>query len=148
LTLFACTRIFIDPNIRYLWCRYKGHDEGGKDIPIFEKPGDILERCFDANGTFQEDACSFESLAGQQWEMRLRQFLLANGVAVLQPNPSTSDVWEFYGQDTWDTGQDKPFFQALFEDIQNGTFGVGADGKGPSPRTPPFVKQRLCTTTF
>lgn len=34
------------------------------------------------------------------------------------------------GQDTWDSGQDKPFFEAMFQDIRNGSFGVDANGNG------------------
>jgi hypothetical protein len=83
----------------------------------------MLSKCFSSTGTYIEADCSFMGLAGQMWEMRMRQFLLANGVAVLQPNPATMDYWEWYGQETWDTGMDKDYFAALFASIRGGTFG-------------------------
>lgn len=39
--------------------------------------------------------------------MRARQYLVANGIAVLQVNPSASETWDWYGQSTWDEGYDK-----------------------------------------
>lgn len=49
--------------------------------------------------------------------------MLDNGVAILQPNCQSMDMWEWYSQDLWDTGFDKPYFEALFKAITDGTFG-------------------------
>ena len=34
-------------------------------------------------------------ISWQMWEMRFRQYLLANGVAILQINPASMDTWEW-----------------------------------------------------
>jgi hypothetical protein len=70
------------------------------------------------------------ALAGQMWDMRAAQYLLANGVAILQPNPAAMDVWEWYDQPTWDSGKDQPFLTELFGAIRNRTFGATPDGVG------------------
>ena len=58
----------------YIWCKYHGHiGHHGGSIPIFEQPKAALASCFAANGTYDNDACSFMARAGQMWEERFLQ---------------------------------------------------------------------------
>jgi hypothetical protein len=38
------------------------------------------------------------------WSLRSRQYLLANGIAVMQVNPQSGDYWEWYSEAVWDAG--------------------------------------------
>ena len=43
--------------------------------------------------------CDYDSLAGVLWDQRIKQHLVANGVAVVQVNPLTDDSWDAYDND-------------------------------------------------
>lgn len=67
--------------------------------------------------------CTFNQWAGQLWNARLHQYLLANGIAVLQLNPYTSDTWEWYTPDLpLGAGLDQPYFKTLFSAMAGGTY--------------------------
>jgi hypothetical protein len=40
--------------------------------------------------------CNYDQQAGALWDQRLKQYLLANGIAVVQLNPITADSWDNY----------------------------------------------------
>eukprot|EP01051_Picozoa_sp_SAG22_P001329 SAG22_NODE_51_length_24458_cov_19.853161_9_plen_526_part_00 len=70
-------------------------------------------------------SCDYDQQAGALWNQRLKQFLLANGVAVVVVNPFTEDSWDA-GPWWWGTsigGGDQPFFAKLFPLIAAGKFG-------------------------
>ena len=54
------------------------------------------------------------ALAGQTWDVRLRQSLLANGVAVLQLNPYSMDLWEWCKSLALSFTQNGPRTSSLF----------------------------------
>jgi hypothetical protein len=85
-----------------------------------------MEDCSDKNtvsGTAQHaDGCSYEQQAGGLWDQRLKQLLLANGVAVVQVNPYKSDNWDL-GEKLWSSGQDQAYLGNLFGMMTKGTLG-------------------------
>ena len=49
--------------------------------------------------------------------------MLANGIAVVQLNPYTSDTWEWYTPDLpAGSGLDQPYLQVLFDMMHNGSY--------------------------
>ena len=55
----------------------------------------VKASCFHANGTWDTNGCTFNQFAGELWTARSHQYLLANGIAVVQLNPYTDDTWEW-----------------------------------------------------
>ena len=120
----------------------------------FATPDEMLGpcKCFAANGTYickttadnghHEEAgagCSFDILAGGMWLQRQKQYLLANGVAVMTVNARTFDGWNIDNEtydghraapansNPWESvteGTDKPFFAALARDMASGKLGL------------------------
>ena len=83
--------------------------------------------------------CSFDILAGGMWLQRQKQYLLANGVAVMTVNARTFDGWDIdnpsfdghaqapAGSNPFEStaqGADKPFFEALSKDMASGKLGA------------------------
>lgn len=68
----------------------------------------------------------YDQEAGALWDQRLKQFLLVNGVAVLQINPHDEDSWDACPS-LWaqggKSGADRTFLPPLFEAIGAGKFG-------------------------
>ena len=96
----------------------------------FATPKDLMSACF-GNNTAVGGGCRYEQEAGGMWDHRLKQYLLANGVAVLNVNPLSDDSWDAFGM-AWagytDHGQpaggvDKPYLTELHSQIEAGTFG-------------------------
>ena len=74
--------------------------------------------------------CQYDTLAGELWDMRLKQLIVANGVAVVQANPYADDGWLAYdsdpgepGEPTWTNGTDKPFLTQVFAKLAAGDLG-------------------------
>lgn len=81
--------------------------------------------------------CSFEpphagaddQASGALWDQRLKQYLVANGVAVLQVHPRSEDMWDnnpmwWAGNDTKSLGgKDAPWLATLFAELRAGAFG-------------------------
>ena len=71
--------------------------------------------------------CNYDTLAGELWDMRLKQFVVANGVAVVQLNPGSDDGWVAYETasdgSAWNTSDDKPFIEGAFRLLKEGHFG-------------------------
>ena len=93
-------------------------------------PHEIAAACFTANCTYTggwgNTTCSFTSMNGQVWWQRTNQYLLANGIAVMQVNTAVSDNWDWWTPAGWATGLDRPFLRALFGQLRSGTFdGLG-----------------------
>jgi hypothetical protein len=91
----------------------------------FSLPKDSMNGCFNgsANGHFP---CYFDSIAGAVWDQRIKQYLLANGVAVILVNPWTQDQWDYpYDKhpDQWETGRDRPFLKKMLAQMTAGAFG-------------------------
>ena len=87
-------------------------------------PFDIPEKTFNASTCFDSNSsstkcgefwagCCFDSRAGSIWNQRIKQILLANGVAMISMNPS-SEGWNYPSQ-YWDSGTDKSVFEKLFQ---------------------------------
>eukprot|EP00041_Stephanoeca_diplocostata_P015549 m.297127 g.297127 ORF g.297127 m.297127 type:complete len:469 (+) comp20075_c1_seq9:150-1556(+) len=79
-------------------------------------------------GVYGSALCQYDTLAGELWDMRLKQFIVANKIAVVQVNPSSDDGWLAYDEDpsggpTWSSGSDKPFLYKVFEMLKNGDLG-------------------------
>ena len=66
--------------------------------------------------------CDYDQEAGALWNQRLKQYLIANGVAVVVINPYTEDSWDA-GPWWWDSGVDKPFLSKVFQMIAAGEMG-------------------------
>lgn len=70
----------------------------------------------------------YDQQAGALWDQRMKQYLVANGIAVLQANPVSEDSWDAF-EAAWDGktqgsgGVDKPFLGLLFEEMSAGKFG-------------------------
>lgn len=62
------------------------------------RPGSIPLGCFGngTHGAWHAPECDFGAVAGMMWDMRSRQYLLANGIAVLQVNPGGEESWDWY----------------------------------------------------
>lgn len=56
--------------------------------------------------------CTIDMFAGGLWMQRVKQYAIANGIAVLVANTYYLDAWESYPED-WEGGFDPPFFAAL-----------------------------------
>jgi len=91
--------------------------------------------CFAANGTYvcptipdhghheePRKDCSFDMLAGAIWFQRQKQYLLANGVAVIVLNTRIFDGWNI-DRPSWSDGEDKTTFAALAREIADGKYG-------------------------
>eukprot|EP01048_Picozoa_sp_COSAG05_P011230 COSAG05_NODE_1045_length_6054_cov_5.306969_4_plen_304_part_00 len=72
--------------------------------------------------------CSFDLLAGMVWFQRQKQYLLANGIAVMVVNTRLFDGWNL-DVEWWHRGEDAPFFEALAAEIRSGVFGPIDPGK-------------------
>ena len=130
----------------------------------FATPDEMLQpcSCFAPNGTYTcptsadnghhmapGAGCSFDILAGGMWLQRQKQYLLANGVAVMTVNARTFDGWNI-DNETYDghrppdpnsnpfesvtEGTDKPFFAALARDMASGKLGQLNPRAGCFPR--------------
>ena len=120
------------------WCVHHGRSNGHlEDRPPFMPPAAVLmPQCFSGpNGTWSPDGisdtgveCGFISVNGQLWAQRADQYLLANGIAVVQINPQSGDSWDSPdgGGYAWEHGKDKPFLTKLFAQMQSGEYaGLG-----------------------
>ena len=104
--------------------------EGAPNYKPFDTPLKSMASCFLANGSWNmgggrggNDGCTFNQFAGELWNARSHQSLLANGIAVVQLNPYTSDTWEWYTPDLpIGGGLDQPYFAVLFEMMKNGSY--------------------------
>ena len=54
--------------------------------------------------------CSFDVFAGGLWSQRLKQYLLNNGIAIVEANNYVTDGWESW-DDEWEGGYDAMFFK-------------------------------------
>jgi hypothetical protein len=91
----------------------------------FAIPGDTMKGCFDSHKG-HGFSCYFDSLAGAAWDQRGKQYLLANGVAVVMANPWKQDEWDYPSSEdvsAWETGYDRPFLLETFAQMKAGTFG-------------------------
>jgi hypothetical protein len=123
----------------YDTCGDRSHDPQGnyvlEDYGPFDNPPALMEpcKCFHADGSYacptipdhghhMEPApgCSFDMLAGVMWFQRQKQYLLANGVAVVTVNTRLFDGWNI-DPPSWAAGEDPAFFAALATAMQAGT---------------------------
>jgi hypothetical protein len=65
---------------------------------------------------------NYDQEAGAMWNQRLKQHMLANGVAVLCVNPISIDSWDA-GPWYWPQGVDRPYLSALFKHLKTGARG-------------------------
>jgi hypothetical protein len=101
-----------------------GHNKSfSAPYPPFYPPGKISTACFTANGSFTgayNPNCSFGNLNGQMWWQRVNQYLLANGIAVVQINVYRGDWWDWPTPAGWRDGADRPFLRTLFKQWSTG----------------------------
>ena len=138
-----------------LWCRQQGQQRSRlhENRPPFQEPASVLAPCIAANGSWDPEGqmingtrtsgkqygpgvtrCSFGAVNGRVWAQRLNQFLLANGIAIVQINPAQGDSWvgSAYTTSAWQQGDDRPFLQTLFGQMHSGEFGgLGAGVLNP-----------------
>ena len=103
--------------------------QGSKPYAAFATPEEVGNTCFAGS---RKAECDWNINAGAIWDQRLKQFLLNNGVAVIEANPYVTDVWDT-GDAWWNGwtdhsghvngGRDKGFLPALFNSIEEGEFG-------------------------
>jgi hypothetical protein len=115
-----------------IWCKYKGNTNARfQNRPPFADPASTVAPCFLPNGSYTgayNKNCSFVSMNGQIWSQRVNQYLLANGIAVVQVNPYSKDVWDWATRAVWAAGLDRLFLRELFAQWQSGEYG--GVGKG------------------
>ena len=58
----------------------------------------------------------YDQEAGTMWDQRLKQYLVANGIAVFNLNPYEEDNWDNYAS-AWKSGKDKDFLPQFFKQI-------------------------------
>lgn len=87
----------------------------------FSLPYDTLH-CDNSTGNVRCPGRNYDKEAGAMWNQRLKQHLVANGVAVLVVNPFEEDSWDA-GPWYWDSGVDKPFLSQLFAQLVDGSLG-------------------------
>ena len=63
--------------------------------------------------------CSFDVFAGGLWSQRLKQYLLNNGIAIVEANNYVSDGWESW-DDEWEGGYDAMFFKQFANAMRGG----------------------------
>ena len=57
-------------------------------------------------------SCDFDVFAGGLWSQHLKQYLLQNGIAVMEANNYVDDGWQSWS-DEWSGGYDGAFFTSL-----------------------------------
>jgi hypothetical protein len=67
-------------------------------------------------------AWNYDQEAGAMWNQRLKQYMVANGIAVLCVNPVSIDSWDA-GPWYWGPGVDRPYLSALFAHLKTGAKG-------------------------
>ena len=75
--------------------------------------------------------CDFDVFAGGLWSQRVKQFLLSNGIAVMEASGYTQDGWEAW-QTEWSGGYDPAFFAALGKAMAPKQ-SAGGSGEGGGP---------------
>jgi hypothetical protein len=77
-------------------------EETPKDYQPFATPAESMAACFNPDGSWRigkganHTGCTFNQMnqmAGELWQARLHQLLLANGIAVVTLNPYSPDTW-------------------------------------------------------
>ena len=75
--------------------------------------------------------CDYDQEAGALWDQRLKQILVANGIAVLQLNPYSTDTWDNFPE-AWAGyaagsktvgGVDRLYLPGLFAQLKSGAMG-------------------------
>ena len=106
-----------------------------KPFLAFDTPDQTMATCYNFTNTTtqQHPYCNFNQESGAMWDQRLKQYLVANGVAVVAVNGYADDYWDsspawwagfnstkdgrLYG------GRDRIFLPALLAEIAAGSFG-------------------------
>ena len=97
----------------------------------FSTPDESIEWAFQRNGSLNQSVAGSESAeadfpqAGLIWIQRIKQYLIANGVAVVILNPLVSDGWDWDTDTDWTNGTDRPYLHRLFSAMRDGTFPAG-----------------------
>eukprot|EP00750_Incisomonas_marina_P016548 INCI19165.2.p1 GENE.INCI19165.2~~INCI19165.2.p1 ORF type:complete len:391 (+),score=38.86 INCI19165.2:121-1293(+) len=98
----------------------------------FSTPIQAGDTCFGAAN--RSHMCDWNLNSGAMWDQRLKQLLLANGIAVVLVSPYSNDIWDT-GDAWWNGfidhthgavqkgGIDKQFLPALFHSMDAGDFG-------------------------
>jgi hypothetical protein len=110
--------------------RTQHHGSSGKSFKAFDTPNATMTSCFKTppgpppppSPWGHQSDCDYDQEAGALWNQRLKQYLIANGVAVVSVNPFTEDSWDA-GPWWWDSGVDEPFLTKVFKMMKAGEFG-------------------------
>lgn len=105
-----------------------GTHHHGKPFSAFSTPEQTLESCYPSGGG-GNGKCDYDQESGALWDQRLKQYLIANGIAVLQLNPRSTDTWD--NTPAWwngtapkgQGGRDRVWLPKFFEQMQSGAFG-------------------------
>lgn len=77
----------------YIHCPQKnGFDT--QHYNTFDTPTQMWASCFHQNGSWDLENCGFNQFAGEMWNARVHQYLLANGIAIVALNPFEEDTCE------------------------------------------------------
>lgn len=120
LTAAGCTSEMLEhacsPSLLKCYGAYEKacpHKKGTECLECAQGASDALEAAGCTSALMQQicggghgSSCMYDQQAGQMWQQRLLQVLVANGIAVLQPNPIVEDSWDA-GPWYWDSGADK-----------------------------------------
>merc|ERR1712232_831705 len=96
-----------------------------KDWSPFDLPRATVSRCY-PNGAYSPDDCAIDDSTGILWFQRIKQYLIANGVAVVVLNPYELNEWQYNKQSTdtkWEDGTDRLVLQELFKRMSAGNYG-------------------------
>jgi hypothetical protein len=96
-------------------------------------PNESLAGYFNANGSFDVPALErmdrpnypvdvWDGIAGGLWMQRVKQLLIAQGVAVLCVNPYAVDSMDAW-PGSWEVGLDRPFYTELLRRLRAGDLG-------------------------
>lgn len=101
-----------------------------KKFHAFDTPDDALRSCFSSEtNPWPRSDCDYDQQSGAMWDQRLKQYLVANKVAVLQLNPRYTDLWDnsplwWDGRDpSGYGGADKLWLTSFFAQLKAGRFG-------------------------
>lgn len=88
----------------------------------WRKPFDPFTPANETLASWADGDTEYDQFAGALWNQRLKQHLVANGIAVLCVNPISGDSWDA-GPWYWEGGADKPFLRHLFAMMVGGELG-------------------------
>eukprot|EP01062_Namystynia_karyoxenos_P029294 TRINITY_DN2202_c0_g3_i1.p1 TRINITY_DN2202_c0_g3~~TRINITY_DN2202_c0_g3_i1.p1 ORF type:complete len:438 (+),score=130.86 TRINITY_DN2202_c0_g3_i1:87-1316(+) len=97
----------------------------GKGFHPFVTPQGAMAECF-PDGLYDQHSCTIDDESGMLWYMRIKQLLIANGVAIVVVNPVELNGWQFNRQSNWtvwEQGTDRLLLPEMVRRMRAGDFG-------------------------